>query len=125
MDNTKNKNLITQKIIGCCFKVHRELGPGFNEKIYHNALKALFDSEGLKYETEKEFEILFFGKRIGFLRADLVVENQVMVEIKSLAGNIPAVFIQQLLAYLKASGLHIGLLINFGNKSCQIKRLVF
>ena len=120
----EDRNSITKKIIGCCFKIHRELGPGFNEKIYHSALKVLFDNEGLKYQTEKEFEVLFLDKPIGFFRADLVVENQVIVEIKSLIGNIPAVFIQQLLAYLKASGLHIGLLVNFGNKSCQIKRVV-
>jgi GxxExxY protein len=55
----------------------------------------------------------------------LVVENEVIVEIKSLAGNIPALFEYQLLSYLKASELHLGLLINFGNKSCQIKRVVF
>jgi len=65
------------------------------------------------------------NKKIGIFRADLVIEDQVIIEIKSLAGNIPALFQNQLLSYLKASGLHIGLLINFGNKSCQIKRVLF
>lgn len=118
------KDKLTERIIGCCFKVHRVLEPGFNEKIYHNALKLLFDQEGLQYRTEKEFEVCYLNKRVGSFRADLVVENEVIVEIKSLAGNIPALFGYQLLSYLKASKYHLGLLINFGNKSCQIKRVL-
>lgn len=121
----KDRDPITEHIIGCCFKVHRELGPGFNEKIYHNALRLLFDQEGLQYQTEKEFEVFYLDKRVGKFRADLVVENKVIVEIKSLSGNIPTIFEYQLISYLKASGLHVGLLINFGNKRCQVKRVVF
>ncbi len=115
----RQRDILTERIIGCCFKVHRELGPGFNERIYHNALKVLFDQEGLHYRTEKEFEVFYLNKRLGSFR------NEVIVEIKSLAGNIPILFEYQLLSYLKASELHLGLLINFGNKSCQIKRVVF
>ena len=118
-------NKLTERIIGSCFKVHRELGPGFNERIYHNALKVLLDQEGLQYRTEKEFGVFYLNKRVGSFRADLVVENEVIVEIKSLAGNIPALFQHQLISYLKASDIHIGLLINFGNKSCQVKRVMF
>ncbi len=121
----RQRDKLTERIIGCCFKVHRELGPGFNEKIYYNALKVLFDQEGQQYRTEKEFEVFYLNKRVGSFRADLVVENEVIVEIKSLAGNIPSLFEYQLLSYLKASKHHLGLLINFENKSCQIKRVVF
>jgi GxxExxY protein len=99
--------------------------PGFNEKVYHNALKLLFDEEGLQYESEKEFEVFFLNKKVGSFRADLVVQNEVIVEIKSLSSNIPALFQHQLISYLKASDVHIGLLINFGNKSCQVKRVMF
>ncbi len=84
----------------------------------------LLNQEGLRYQTEKEFEIFYLNKKVGSFRADLVVEEKVIVEIKSLAGNIPTLFQNQLVSYLKASGIHIGLLINFGNKSCQVKRLV-
>ncbi|HJX59675.1 MAG TPA: GxxExxY protein [Thermodesulfobacteriota bacterium] len=91
---------ITEQIIGCSFEVHRELGPGFNERIYHNALRLSFDQKGLQYETEKEFEVSYLNKKIGSFRADIVVEGEI-----------------------KASGLHVGLLINFGNKSCQVKRV--
>jgi GxxExxY protein len=118
-------NSITERIIGCCFEVHREIGPGFNEKIYHNALRLLFDQNKLRYETEKEFEVSYLNKKIGSFRADLVVGGEIIVEIKSLEGNIPTIFERQLISYLKALGLYVGLLINFGNKSCQIKRVVF
>jgi GxxExxY protein len=121
----KEKNELTERIIGCCFKIHRDLGPGFNEKVYHNALKLLFDKEGLQYESEKEFEVFFLNKKVGSFRADLVVQNEVIIEIKSLLGNIPVLFQHQLISYLKASDIHIGLLINFGNKSCQVKRVMF
>lgn len=120
----KEKDPLTERIIGYCFKVHSELGPGFNEKIYHNALKLLFEKEGLQYETEKEFKVVYLDKLVGKFRADLVVGDKVIVELKSLTGNIPTVFEFQVLSYLKSSGLKVGLLVNFGNKSCQVKRLV-
>jgi GxxExxY protein len=55
---------ITESIIGCCFEIHREIGPGFNEKIYHNALKLLFEQKGLGYETEREFGVFYLNKKI-------------------------------------------------------------
>ena len=118
------RDQLTKRIIGCCFAVHRQLGPGFSERIYHNASKLQFEQEGLGYQTEKEFEVFYLNKKIGTFRVDLVVEDQVIIEIKSVAGNIPVLFQNQLLSYLKASGLHVGLLINFGNKSCQVKQVV-
>ena len=90
---------ITERIIGCCFEVHRELGPGFNERIYHNALRLLFDQKGLQYETEKEFEVSYLNKKIGSFRADFVVEGEIIVEIKFLEGNVPTIFERQLISY--------------------------
>ncbi len=120
----KERDQLTEQIIGCCFKVHKDLGPGFNEKIYHNALIQLFEEKEIKYQTEKEFAVYYIGKKVGSFRADLVVEDKVIVEIKSLTGNILTLFEHQLISYLRASGFHVGLLINFGNKSCQVKRVV-
>ena len=120
----KERGQLTERIIGCCFKVHKDLGPGFNEKIYHNALMQLFEEKEIKYQTEKEFAVYYIGKKVGSFRADLVVEDKVIVEIKSLTGNILTLLEHQLISYLKASGFHVGLLINFGNKSCQVKRVV-
>jgi len=121
----EDEDQLTKRIIGCCFKIHKDLGTGFSEKVYHNALKLLFDKEGLRYESEKEFEVFFMNKKVGSFRADLVIQNEVIVEIKSLSSNLPVIFQHQLISYLKASNIRIGLLINFGNKSCQVKRVVF
>ena len=107
----KDRDPLTERIIAGCFKVHRELGPGFNEKIYHNTLKLVLDYEGLLYQTEKEFRVLYQDKQVGKFRIDLVIEDEVIVEIKALTGNIPSVFGYQLLSYLKASKLHTGLLV--------------
>ena len=120
----QNKDLLTEKIIGCCFRVHCELGPGFNEKIYHNALIVALKQQELKYETEKSFRVSFQNIPVGSFKADLIVEDKVIVKLKALTGNIPNVFESQVLSYLKASGLKIGLLVNFGNRKCQVKRLV-
>lgn len=121
----EEKDPLTERIIACCFKVHSELGPGFNERLYLNALKLALKEENLCYETEKEFEVFFQNKKIGILRVDLIVERKAIVEIKALNGNMPDVFRNQVLSYLKATNLKVGLLVNFGNKSCQVKRLAF
>ena len=120
----KAKDSLTEKIIACCFKVHNELGPGFAEKIYHKALMIAFENAELAYESEKTFDVFFQDNKVGAFRLDLLVESKVIVEIKALTGNVPEVFKYQVLSYLKASGVHVGLLINFGNKSCHIKRFV-
>ena len=120
----KEKDPLTERIIACCFKVHNELGHGFNEKIYHRALEIVLKEDNLRYETEKEFAVFYQDKKVGSLRLDLIVEGKVIVEAKALSGNIPDIFKYQLLSYLKVSNLKVGLLVNFGNKSCQIKRFV-
>ncbi len=120
----EEKDPLTEKIIACCFKVHSELGPGFTERIYHNALRLAFSEVKLEYETEKEFAVYFQEKKVGSLRLDLIVENKVIVEVKSVSTYMPDVFKYQILSYLKASHLHVGLLVNFGNKSCQVKRFM-
>ena len=122
--NVKIKDSLTEKIIACCFKVHSELGPGFKERIYQNAVKIVLEEAGLNFSTEKQYAILFLNKKIGVLRLDLVVEDKIVLELKSLTGSIPEVFKYQVISYLKAAGLKTGLLINFGNKSCQINRYV-
>ena len=120
----KERDPLTEKIIACAYKVHSKLGPGFNESIYHNALKIALKEQGLRYQTEKSFDISFQGKNIGKFRLDLVIEDKVVTELKALTGSIPAVFELQVLSYLKASGYKVGLLINLGNKSCQVRRLM-
>jgi GxxExxY protein len=114
---------LTEKIIGCCFEVHRLLGPGFVEKIYAKALHHQLKIENLNFVAEKEFNVIFKDQFIGNFRCDLFVENTVIVELKSVTGHIPVLFKSQLLSYLKASKIKTGLLINFGNPSCEVKRI--
>jgi len=114
---------LTEKIIGCCFEVHRSLGPGFIEKTYANALQYQLQIIGLSFVAEKEFNVYFKDKQVGKFRCDLFIEEKVIVELKSVTGFIPKLFQSQLLSYLKASNIKTGLLINFGNSSCEIKRL--
>lgn len=114
---------LTEKIIGCCYKVHSTLGPGFNEKIYSNALQRQLVTEYLSFVAEKEFNVFFDGGLVGKFRCDLFVEEKVIVELKSVTGISPKLFQNQLLSYLKASKIKTGLLVNFGNTSCEVKRL--
>lgn len=115
---------MTSKIIACAYKVHSDLGPGLTEKIYHNALKIAFEKEGLLYKTEEEFKVKYSNKQVGSLRIDLLVEDKVIVEIKAILGMLPKVFESQVLSYLRVTGCKVGLLLNFGNKSCQVRRLM-
>lgn len=99
------------------------MGPGFIEKIYHNALVILLKEEGVYFDTEKEFDVFFSKKKVGKFRCDLLIEDKLIVELKSVEGYMPKIFTSKLLSYLKAASIKTGLLINFGNKSCEVKRL--
>lgn len=114
---------LTEKIIGCCFKIHTELGPGFPERIYAKALHLELRKENVTFQQEREFDVNYSGQRIGKFRCDLLVEEKVIVELKAVTGIWPKLFQSQILTYLKASKIKTGLLINFGNTSCEIKRL--
>src|SRR5258708_6611298 len=94
---------VTQKIIGCCFEVHRLLGPGFVEKIYSNALQHQLKLENFNFVAEKEFNVVFKDQFIGNFRCDIFVENMVIVELNAVTGILPKLFQIQLLSYLKAS----------------------
>jgi GxxExxY protein len=128
MKEARNKNYeddgLTRRIIGVCYQVHHQLGPEFIEKIYLNALKIGFEKEDIKFYAEKKFGVLYEDKNVGEFRADLVVEDSVIVELKSVEGVMPKIFESQLISYLKASGLGVGLLVNFGNRKCIIRRLL-
>ena len=115
---------LTEKIITCVYKVHSGLGPGFNEKIYNKALRLALDEKNIRYNVEKEYKVTYQGKKVGSFRADFVIEDKVIMEIKAVAGVMPKVFEAQVLSYLKAANYSVGLLVNFGNKSCHLRRLM-
>ena len=105
-------NDITEKIIACAIEVHRNLGPGLLESIYEKALCLELSQSGLSFESQKPVPVLYKTKALGEFRLDLLVEDQVVVELKAVDRNDP-VFKAQLLSYLKLTGRKLGLLINF------------
>ena len=124
MDELKHKD-ITQKILGASFEVHNFLGNGFQEVIYQRALAWEMRQAGLEFAREIEQDIFYkdLPEPIGTRRADFVVEGKVLVELKALA-QLEAVHLAQALNYLKAYRIEVGLLINFGAKSLEFRRLI-
>ena len=114
---------LTVKIIGCAMEVHRILGNGFQEVIYQRALAIEMERQGLGFSREHEIEIHYKGERIGSRRVDFFVEGKIMVELKAII-QLEDVHLAQAINYLEAYGLSIGLLINFGNRSLQFKRVM-
>jgi GxxExxY protein len=113
---------LTHKIIGCAMEVHRNLGNGFQEVIYQRALAIEMQQQGLSFSREHEMDIFYKGIKIGNRRVDFFVEEKVMVEMKAVV-NLEDVHLAQAINYLEAYGLEVGLLINFGNRSLQFKRV--
>ena len=117
----KHKEL-TGRIIECAFRVHKNLGFGFLESVYQNALLIELIKAGLKAEKEKKIQVDYDGEIIGDFVADILVEEKVILELKSVKDIHPA-HEAQLINYLKATEIEVGLLINFGEK-VEIKRKV-
>jgi GxxExxY protein len=120
-DNLQHGDL-TRRIIGCAMQVHSALGNGFQEVIYQRALEIEMRYGGLKFEREKEMPIFYRDENIGTRRVDFFVENMVMVELKAVI-KLEDVHLAQAMNYLEAYGMKIGLLLNFGSKSLEFKRV--
>jgi GxxExxY protein len=113
---------LTRKIIGCAMEVHKQLGNGFQEVIYQRALSIELQLQGLEFSREHEMQIQYKGHEIGTRRVDFFVENVIMVELKAII-NLEDVHLAQAMNYVEAYDLEIGLLLNFGAKSLQFKRV--
>jgi len=113
---------LTEQIIGCAMKVHSVLGNGFQEVIYQRALEIELRKSGLSYVREMEMPIYYDGENIGTRRVDFFVEGIIMVELKAII-TLEDVHLAQAMNYLEAYKMEIGLLINFGSKSLQFKRV--
>jgi GxxExxY protein len=120
-EGMKHKAL-THNIIGAAMEVHKTLGNGFQEVIYQRALAIEMAAKNISFSREHEMNIQYKGKRIGTRRVDFFVEGIIMVEIKALI-NLEDVHLAQAMNYIEAYNLEIGLLINFGAKSLQFKRV--
>jgi GxxExxY protein len=114
---------LSRKIIGAAIKVHRELGPGFLENIYEEALKIEFSEYDITFDFQKEFKIKYLGIDIGTHRLDLIIENKIIIELKAVK-ELANIHYAQLRSYLKATGLKVGLLLNFAKPTLEIKRIV-
>jgi GxxExxY protein len=117
---------LSYRIMEAVFEVHNRLGPGFSEDIYQRALIAELEVREIPFDTQKSITILYREKSIGTYRLDLVVDGKIILELKAVAA-LNDVFKQQLLSYLKATGLKLGNLVNFGasrvRQDCQLKLL--
>lgn len=113
---------LTDNIIKLAIEVQKELGLGFLERVYENALIIALQDEGLVVEQQKQLDVYFRGHNVGIYVADLVVEEKIILEIKAVE-NISRPHYAQLINYLKASGMEVGYVINFGRIPLQFKRL--
>jgi GxxExxY protein len=116
-------NDITYAINGAVFEVNRVLGPGFLEKVYENALLIELRSRGLKAESQVPIKVLYKEDVVGEYIADILVEGSVIVELKTVE-SLEKIHEAQLLNYLRATGIHLGLLVNFKHPKAEVKRLV-
>jgi len=116
-------NPVTHKIIGCAMAVHNQLGNGFQEVIYQRALALEFKKQDVSFEREVEMPIYYDNISIGTRRVDFLINNEILVEIKAIT-ELNNINYAQIINYLTAYKLNIGLLINFGEKKLKFKRFV-
>ena len=127
LENTKTSKYqfegLSKRIIGAAIQVHKELGSGFLENIYEEAVKVELSRNGLDFDSQKEIRIEYFGVEVGIHRLDLLVENEIIVELKAVK-ELADIHFAQLRSYLKATGLKVGLLLNFSKPTLEVKRIV-
>jgi len=116
-------DLVTGKIIGCIYRVSNTLGCGFVEKVYENALAIELSRAGLTFEQQYPLKVLYDDRPVGEFAVDLLVEDRVIVELKAVRA-FDGVHSAQCINYLRASGLGVCLLVNFGRPRVEIKRMV-
>jgi len=121
-DGVHHKKL-SYDIVGCAMRVHSALGPGFPESVYHKALSYELTEAKIPFESEKALAVSYRGRPCGEFRTDLVVDEQVILELKALE-RLSDDHMAQAISYLKASKLKLAILINFGTKSLQTQRVV-
>ena len=114
---------LSSRVIEAAIAVHRELGPGFLESIYENAMKTALRHRGIVHESQKQVTVVFEGEEAGVHRLDLLVENEIVVELKAIKA-LEDLHFAQVRSYLKATGLHVGLLMNFNAPTLIVKRVV-
>ncbi len=114
---------LSYRLMSAVFAVHNELGPGFGESVYERVLCRELEDLGIPFECQKPIEIHYRGDKVGDYRLDIVVDGTIIVELKAVS-ELSDLFEAQVFSYLKASGLRLGILVNFGKKRVEYKRIV-
>lgn len=114
---------LSGQIIEAAIDVHRQLGPGFLESIYENALKVALRKRSIPFEFQQEVRVFYDSEEVGVHRLDLIVRRQIVVELKTIKA-LEDIHFAQVRSYLKATGLHVGLLMNFNSPTLVVKRVV-
>ena len=126
MDTNENKILykdLSYKIVGLAMQVHNKLGFGFSEKVYENSTMILFRREGIQAKQQTPITVYFEGQPVGDYYADILVEDKIILELES-AEEIADAHRSQVLNYLKATGLQLAIILNFGKEGLEYERLV-
>ncbi|HPV07155.1 MAG TPA: GxxExxY protein [Aggregatilineales bacterium] len=114
---------LTYAVIGAAMEVHRVLGPGFPEQVYQEALECELTLRHIPFESQRLVRVVYKGRSVADYYLDLVVDGKVVVELKAV-GELASVHQSQVISYLKASGLRVGLLLNFGEQRLRYKRVI-
>jgi GxxExxY protein len=114
---------LSSRILAVAVEVHKALGPGFLESVYQRAMEVGFEHRGIAFQRQKDVHIIFEGVDVGLHRLDLVVEAELILELKAVKA-LEDIHFAQLRSYLKATGLHVGLLLNFNSTTLVVKRIV-
>ncbi|MCX5774195.1 MAG: GxxExxY protein [Fusobacteria bacterium] len=123
MENRVVEEELVYKVFGIAMRIHNDLGNRFLEKVYENAMVLLLKKEGIEVENQKEIKVHYMGEIIGDYIADLVINNRIIVELKTV-DKITNIHKAQLLNYVKATGFKVGLLINFMNEKLEYQRYI-
>ncbi len=115
---------VSREVISCAFEVSNQLGAGFLESVYENALCVELQNHGIAFERQKHIEVLYKGHQIGRYVADLIVESSLLVELKALSG-FSRQHEAQVMNYLRATGIRVALLLNFGTPKVGVRRIVW
>ena len=121
---SENGASVSKRVIGCGIEVSNNLGSGFLESVYENALSIELKRQGLRFERQKQLNVAYKGEVVGNYVADLIVEEKLLVERKALS-NFTGEHEAQVMNYLRATGLEVGLLLNFGTPRLGIRRIVW
>jgi GxxExxY protein len=122
-ETAKELNDLSNRIIGIAIDIHKKLGPGFQEKIYEEALLKEFKKAAIGFEKQKVIRVDYEGQALGNQRIDLLVDDEMILEIKACTRMIP-IYRDQLISYLKTADKRLGLILNFGRSRLEIKRVV-